>query len=93
MVRRVRSRASSAAADGEEQALGEELAGEPGARDAEGEAHRHLAAAALGARQEHVGEVGAHHQEHQADGAEQHRGGGPEHLVDVRVVAHVAESA
>ena len=53
--------------------LDQELAGQPAARGAERQPHAQLAAAAAGARQHQVGEVGARDQQHAADDDQDHR--------------------
>ena len=68
--------AGDAAADRQQQALGEQLADQALAPGAHGGAHGEFLAAREGARQQQVGQVGAADQEHAEGGAEQ---GGEQH--------------
>jgi len=62
--------------EGEEKALGEHLLEDAGAGGAKSEAHGEFAAAARGAREQEIGDVGAGDEEHEADGADEHEQSG-----------------
>ena len=69
----------------EQQALGQQLAHQPAARGAERQAHRDLALADRGARQQQVRDVGARDQQHQPDDAQQQARGAHHVLAEAGV--------
>ena len=70
-------RAGRSAREGQQQALGEELADDAHAAGAERKANRDLALTREAARQREVGEVDARDEQHDTHGAEQHEGRAP----------------
>jgi hypothetical protein len=86
-ARRADRGADRAANQRQHEAFGENLADDPGAARADGEAHRELARAAGAPRQEQVGHVGAHDQQYHRHCNEKHpqrRPNGRDQFVDQR---------